>query len=280
MITTNETSTACQAARRAEALERPPVSERKIGTVPTGSMITKSVTNALVSTVVFTRSRPDRAPSRPAARASSRVVAPRGRWCCSPGRGRPCRAVVVAGPGDHQVEVAARSPAAPRGRPGRGPGGRPRCRPGPLRPARRTPPRSSAVRAVPPPRMGEHRHPAGLRRPADHRRSAGRRSGWRSAGRPGLRYRSNASLRSGDDAEGHQRVGDVRPPGRRRAAAARRTSSSVEVDARRARSRSRIAGTRALRPSRICVQLRRPAAGTSGRAGRRAGARRVPGSGC
>ncbi len=56
MITTNDTATACQAARRAVALERPLVSERKIGTVPTGSMITKSVTNALVSSVVSSRS--------------------------------------------------------------------------------------------------------------------------------------------------------------------------------------------------------------------------------
>ena len=38
-------------------------------------------------------------------------------------------AVVVAGPGDDQVEVAGDRRAAARGPPGRGPGGRPRCRP-------------------------------------------------------------------------------------------------------------------------------------------------------
>src|SRR3954447_3041206 len=50
-ITTNETVTACRAARRTRSGGRPPVSDRKIGTVPTGSMITNSVTKALVNTV-------------------------------------------------------------------------------------------------------------------------------------------------------------------------------------------------------------------------------------
>src|SRR3954451_23418417 len=50
-ITTNDTVTAWRAARLTRSGGRPPVSDRKIGTVPTGSMITNSVTNALVNTV-------------------------------------------------------------------------------------------------------------------------------------------------------------------------------------------------------------------------------------
>ena len=43
-----ETVTACHASRRDTCGERPPVNDRKIGMVPTGSMITKSVTKTLV----------------------------------------------------------------------------------------------------------------------------------------------------------------------------------------------------------------------------------------
>ena len=50
-MTPNDTVTACQAARRADAGERPRVSDRKIGMVPIGSMITNSVTNTSVSSV-------------------------------------------------------------------------------------------------------------------------------------------------------------------------------------------------------------------------------------
>ena len=52
MITKNDTATACQAAFRAEATERPLVSDRKIGTVPTGSMITNRVTKTSTSSTV------------------------------------------------------------------------------------------------------------------------------------------------------------------------------------------------------------------------------------
>src|SRR6476646_6539587 len=77
-MTAKDTVTACHAARFIEAPERPRVSDRNNGMVPTGSMITNSVTNTSVSSVTSTI--PDTRPqySLPGSTTGHRRRAPAG----------------------------------------------------------------------------------------------------------------------------------------------------------------------------------------------------------
>ena len=121
VITKNDTATACQAAFRAVAAERPLVSDRKIGTVPTGSMITNRVTKTSTSSTVSSDAahrlttsgvrRPERAAAASAS-ASSRANSS-GSVVLQPELVVGLAgAVVVAGAGRDQAEVAGDARAA------------------------------------------------------------------------------------------------------------------------------------------------------------------------
>ena len=142
--------------------------------------------------------------------------------------------------------------------------------------ARRTPTRRAAAAVVPPPRVRDDRYAAGGGDDRDHLGQRRRVAVDVAPGGPALRNRSNASSRSATTPSATSASATCGRPVAAASPATRRTSSMVDVDAAARAAAASIAGTRASRPVEDPAELVDAAAGTSGRAGRPAGARRAP----
>src|SRR6187549_2727242 len=104
MITPSETSTASPAARTRARMVKPPVSPRKTGIVPSGSMITNSVTKASPKK----RGSIGRSPGerrRPGRQRQQLLVLVRRRAAATADPHPLVGAVVVAGAGDQQSQL-------------------------------------------------------------------------------------------------------------------------------------------------------------------------------